>query len=40
MSIKEIHDMDPKYKQYSLFEKSFVELEKHVKEEKKWMFLQ
>jgi len=34
MSIKEIHNMDPKYKQYSLFEESFVELEKHVKEEK------
>jgi hypothetical protein len=34
MSIKEIHNMDPKYKQYLLFEESFVELKKHVKGEK------
>jgi hypothetical protein len=34
MSIKEIHNMDPKYKQCLLFEEYFVELKKHVKGEK------
>jgi hypothetical protein len=35
MSAKEIHDSDPKYKQYPLFQEYVVELKKQVAEEKR-----
>eukprot|EP00804_Cyclotella_cryptica_P005247 CCRYP_018903-RA/>CCRYP_018903-RA protein AED:0.21 eAED:0.29 QI:0/-1/0/1/-1/1/1/0/117 len=43
MSAKGIHNSDPKYKQYPLFQEYVVELKKQVAEEKrvwKWMILQ